>query len=59
MEREVAGTGVREQRQIGAVGCGARGTGCFLRVAGFFAAMGGAGHLRAPSVYDYGHPGNA
>ncbi|WP_405730861.1 hypothetical protein OG885_14085 [Streptomyces sp. NBC_00028] len=59
MEREVADTGVREQRQIGAVGCGARGTGCFLRVAGFFAAMGGAGHLRAPSVYDYGHPGNA
>ncbi|WP_329334336.1 hypothetical protein OG866_12840 [Streptomyces sp. NBC_00663] len=59
MEREVADTGVRGQRQVGAVGCGARGTGCFLRVAGFFAAMGGAGHLRAPSVYDYGNPGNA
>ncbi|MEU6374660.1 hypothetical protein [Streptomyces sp. NPDC046909] len=59
MGSDMADTGVREQRQMGAVGCGARGTGCFLRIAGFFAAMGGAGHLRAPSVYDYSSPGNA
>ncbi|WP_143064610.1 hypothetical protein [Streptomyces colonosanans] len=56
MEQEPQDSFVHEQRRVPAVGCGARGMGCFLRLAGMLASLGGAGHLRAPSVYGTSTP---
>ncbi|MBQ0986798.1 hypothetical protein KBZ10_20230 [Streptomyces sp. F63] len=52
MKEEERGLSAAGQRRKPVAGCGARGGGCFLRIAGLFLVLGGSGHLRFPSLYD-------
>ncbi|MFE6526869.1 hypothetical protein [Streptomyces sp. NPDC057794] len=48
MRKELSSEAATTPRQIRPVGWGVRGAGCVTRVAGFFIALGGANHIRAP-----------